>query len=173
MEECDGDSNGKQVISSHVNDYSQANYNESDVNALHGLSELTNTSDSTLMPDNKTGSLPFQCHACSKNFATSSLDASRGNGPTGKDTDSCLPIDIKQEDGDDCDPAMWDGVVPIEVKGDIDDEDLVCEFCSPRLEAGDQLWKRNEEPFTSDEEWEPEGGQAIFKIHKGYILLMV
>ncbi|KAK3790250.1 hypothetical protein RRG08_034814 [Elysia crispata] len=97
-------------------------------------------------------------------IAAHSLNPSALDNPTDKDTESCLPIHLRhlrQDDEDDCDPQLWDGVVPIEVKAGTDDEDLICEFCSPRLEAGDQPCKRTEDPFASDDDMETEGALTL------------
>ncbi|GFN90348.1 F-box/WD repeat-containing protein 9 [Plakobranchus ocellatus] len=84
--------------------------------------------------------------------------------PAKVNSDMNLPLTAEDNDlfdnGEDSfDPAMWDGIIPIEVTAESqksEEEDLTCEFCSPRLEAGNQPWCRNDEHQISDDEHEAE-----------------
>ena len=159
MEESHNDSaNGIQAEPTGVPDKCHANLGEPENQVLRGCLEATNQPDSTFVSNPVSSALPY--HVCAKDIAAHSLNPSALDNPTDKDTESCLPIHLRhlrQDDEDDCDPQLWDGVVPIEVKAGTDDEDLICEFCSPRLEAGDQPCKRTEDPFASDDDMETEG----------------
>ncbi|GFS04808.1 F-box/WD repeat-containing protein 9 [Elysia marginata] len=116
--------------------------------------------------DLNNAALPFNNHETGNDVTASSQSNLLGrNHFTDQDTESCLPISVKQEDDDIGDPEMWDGLVPIEVKADTDDEDYVCEFCSPRLGGANQISKRNEEPITSDDEFEIEGELTLGQLN--------
>lgn len=147
MAQCNVNHNSKHEIESDVSDEKKA---------TSGHLEKPDMSD--LSPRPKNGVLP----CCGRKVGTveCSLDQL-----TDQDTESCLPINIKQEDGDDGDPELWDGVVPIEVNADTEEDDLVCEFCSPRLEGKEHHWRRKEEHVTSDDDFESEGDLTLGQLN--------